>query len=113
MRVFALFIVLWQSVFKVSNVAVTALFRFFSVFLFQLAFISNLEVLQSFSGHFPNTLLKVQKLAKLNRNDFKQLVCCPKCCALYIMDECIDGIGTHVVPQVCSSKNFPRHPAYL
>ena len=54
MRVFALFIVLWQSVFKVSNVAVTALLRFFSAFLCQLAFISNSEVLKSFSGHFPN-----------------------------------------------------------
>ena len=26
------------------------------------------------------------------------------------MDECIDRIGTHVVPEICSSKKFPMHP---
>ena len=101
---------LWQSIFKVSNAAVTVLLQFFSIFICQLAFITDLERLKSLSDIFPNTLLKAQTIAKLNRNDFKQFVCCQKCCALYDIDECFDHIGSQRIPKVCSSARFPRHP---
>ena len=42
-RVFSLFVVLWQSVFKVSNVAVTVLLQFLSLFLCYLAKITDQE----------------------------------------------------------------------
>ena len=109
-RVFSLFVVLWQSVFKVSNVAVTVLLRFLSLFLHYLANITELESLKVLTDIFPNTLLKAQRVARVNRDDFKKYVCCQKCFAIYNMEDCFDTIGKQRIPRLCCSARFPRHP---
>lgn len=102
--------VLWQSVFKVSNVAVTVLLRFLSLFLHYLANITELKSMEVLANVFPDTLPKAQRVAKLNRDDFKKYVCCPKCFAIYDMKDCFDKVGTQEVPRSCCSAKFPRHP---
>ncbi len=47
---------------------------------------------------------------KLNRDDFKQYVCCQKCCAVYDFNDCFQQVGGQRVPKHCSACKFPRHP---
>lgn len=104
-----LFLLLWQSVFKVSNVALNALLRFICLLVFQMAFIES-ESVKAVFDIFPNSLYKAHKVVGLNRDDFKWLVCCRKCFAVYEFDDCFDQIGTQRIPRLCSSAKFPRHP---
>lgn len=108
--VFSLFLILWQSVFKVSNIAVTVLLRFLSLFFHHLANITQLESFKMLTDTFPDTLLKAQRVARLNRDDFIKYVCCPKCFAIYNMEDCFDEVGTQRILRLCCSARFPRHP---
>ena len=51
-QVTTIFVLLWQSVFKVSNIAVSILLQFFSTFLIQLAYITQLESMKALSNKF-------------------------------------------------------------
>ena len=96
--------------FKVSNTALNTLLRFFSLLISQIASIPELEKRKVISDIFPSSFVKAQKVVGLNRDDFKRLVCCGKCFAIYDIDDCYEHIGTQSVPRLCSSAKFPRHP---
>ena len=96
--------------FKVSNTALNTLLRFFSLLISQIASIPELENRKVISDIFPSSFVKAQKVVGLNRDDFKRLVCCGKCFAIYDIDDCYEHIGTQSVPRLCSSAKFPRHP---
>ena len=37
-------------------------------------------------------------------------MCCPKCCAILKIEDCLEQIGSCTVPKVCSAVKFPLHP---
>lgn len=78
-RVFTLFILLWQSMFRIGNVAVSVLLCFLSLFFHYLSVMTQVDSIESISKLLPNTLNKAHKIVMFNRNDFHQYVCCPKC----------------------------------
>lgn len=82
--------------------------QFLSTFLFQLAYIAQLESIKTLSDMFLNTILKAQKIANINRDDYKQFVCCTKCLAIYSMEDCFDVVDTQRVPKLCTSARFSR-----
>lgn len=105
-----LFILSWQSFYRIADVAVSGLFQFISLMLRYLATVTQSEHLQHVAQLVPDSTLKAQKLVQINRDDFKQYVCCPKCFAVYDMEECIEVVGRQQIPKFCSACRFPRHP---
>lgn len=106
-QVFTLFLLSWQSMFRIANIAVSVLLRFFSHYL---SVVTQLESIRSISKLFPNALDKAQKIARLNRNDFRQYVCCSKCFAVYTLDDCFERVGSETRPKVCCAAQYPKHP---
>ena len=101
------FVLLWQSVFKIANVATELLLKFLQIFLMKAPFITDGKKVAKF---FPTTLLKGHKLLSLNRDDFEKLVSCPKCSTLYKFDDCIESALLPHKVKSCSHVSFPRHP---
>ena len=109
-KVITLFVLTWQSFYRISNVAVSSLFRFLSLMLLYLATATQSEHLKHVAQLVPNGTVKAQQLVQINRDDFKQYVCCPKCFAVYDFHECIEIVGRQQIPKFCSACRFPRHP---
>lgn len=108
--VLVLFILTWQTVFRIANMAVDTLFRFISLFFHYLAKVTGSDYVQMAATAMPVTFFSAQKLVGLNRDDFMKYVCCPKCSAIYEYEECISQTTGRDVPKHCSSCKFPRHP---
>ena len=88
-RVFTVFVLTWQSIFRIANVAAGILFQFFSCILNHLAAVTESDYLRA-TNVFPNTLIKAQCLIQLKNDGFRQYVCCPKCFATYDFEECLE-----------------------
>ena len=61
------FLLLWQSVFKVANVAVETLLKFLCVIFKQ-------TPLATVTDDIPNSLFKAHRLLSLNRDNFQKVV---------------------------------------
>ena len=109
-KVIVLFILTWQSLFRIANAAISSLFHFLSLLLSYLATVAHSEHLNQVAKLIPDSTIKAQRFLKMNRDDFKQYVCCPKCCSLYELSECFEQVGGQQVPKHCSAYKFPRHP---
>lgn len=109
-HVLAHFILLWQSVFRVANVAISFLLQFFSLFVYHLSVVTQLKYIRALAEAFPNTIIKARRIIGMNCDKFQNYVCCPKCCSIYELDDCYEKIGTCKVPRRCSFIRFPRHP---
>ena len=94
------FLLLWQSIFKVANIAVETLLKFFCVIFKHTPF-------AKLNDHFPNFLLKAYRLLDMKRDDFQKLVVCRRCNSTYNFEECIDY---HNRASFCSFVRFPNHP---
>ena len=70
------FILLWQSIFTIANVAVDLLLKFLRLILLKGPFILKEQIA---SECFPLSLSKAQEMFKKNRDDFQKLVSCRKC----------------------------------
>ena len=110
MKVIVLFFLTWQSLFRVANVAISSLLRFTSFLLIHLATVAQSNTIRLMAESIPSSTINAQKLLKLNKDDFKKYVCCPKCFATYDFEECIEQRGRQQVPKCCSACKFPRHP---
>ena len=80
------FVLLWQSIFKIANVAVDLLLKFLWLICLEGPFISKEQIAPEC---FPVSLSKAQKMLRINGDDFEKLVSCWKCRTLYKFDECI------------------------
>ena len=107
-KVITAFLLLWQSVFKVSNSALEALLKFMKIILRYPPF--SIVVNDNSKTLIPGSLLKAHRLLQLNRDDFCKLVVCPKCESTYKREECIDHCGTNALIKLCSHVEFPNHP---
>ena len=100
-KMMVMFILLWQSIFKIANVAVEVLLKFMKMII---PFLMDDDA--DDKKGFPNTLLQAHKLLQLDRDDFQTLVVCPKCDTTYQKQDCLDG--TRI--KLCSYVEFPLHP---
>ena len=108
-RIFVLFILTWQSVFRIANVSTSVLFRFLYLFLNHITAATS-DYIKEALQLLPDTFAKAQKFVHLDQDDFDQYVCCPKCHAIYQMEDCIEQRGSQRIPKLCSAMKFPRHP---
>ena len=109
-KVFSIFIILWQSIVRVANVAVSVLLNFLFLFLQHISRLCKNDNMAHFLSIFPNNLKKAKEIANFNHDDFLQYVCCPKCSSIYTMDECFEVVGSVRTAKRCKFALFPRHP---
>ena len=105
------FLLLWQSVYKVSNAAITCLLRFLKVFVraFGRAY-SDMplhHVLDSVPSNADNAHRYVWGCKGSN---FLTYVVCPACDSIYDYEACINSTGTEMESKKCMHVPYPNHP---
>lgn len=83
------FLLLWQAVFRVSDVGIGVLLSFFATFVSLVGRLFSIESLAKLGTNLPKSLYSAQKVLGCNSDSFVKLVCCPKCSSLYTIDSCI------------------------
>ena len=83
------FIMLWQSVFKVSNRAVKYLLPFLKYFIQVIGEFFNTPLIVNLSRKLPQTFTSAETLTCKSKSDFTSFVVCPKCDSIYHPDDCI------------------------
>ena len=110
-KLFSIFIILWQSIFRVANVAISVLLNFLFLFLQHISRLCKNDNMAHFLSIFPNNLKKAKEIANFNHDDFLQYVCCPNCSLMYTMDDALKWyIGSVRTAKRCKFALFPRHP---
>lgn len=78
-HMFLLFIFLWQSLYRVSDAAVTLVLRFVVRFLSLNGSCLGVEALYRLSQKFPHTLYRAKKFLGRLQERFVRYVSCPTC----------------------------------
>lgn len=111
LRALLLFLLLWQSVFKVADRALIILLKFFKIFLTSVGKLLQAEALLNFAKIIPGTLYMIEKNLGLQKDSFIKYAVCPKCKTLYDFDKCIRRKPNgETVSAKCSHVDSPRHP---
>lgn len=100
------FLLTWQTIFRIPNVAIEVIFRFLSLCLLKISEISSSEKIRLIYDIFPDTLAKAQVMQSIDTNNFQKLVVCQKCHSTYEYADLMDSRE----PPKCSFVRFPRHP---
>ena len=77
-----MFLFLWQSTFRLSDVGIGVLLKFFSILLGVLAKFLVVPSLKAFAETLPTSVTAGKKLLGTNSDDFIKFVCCPDCSML-------------------------------
>lgn len=109
-KAIVMFILSWQSMFRIANVAVGILLKFFSILSLHLAVVTKSEFLTKLANLFPTSYERAKKIVSLHLDPFQQLVCCPKCLGTYSQDDCIEKRGSRNFAKECTSCEYPQHP---
>ena len=108
---YLMFLFLWQTTFRLSDVGITVLLGFVATFVLLLARTFGLQALKEFASHLPRTVHAARKLLGRGQDSFTKWVCCPSCSSLYRIEECMvslpDGSKSS---RRCSYIQFPDHP---
>ena len=110
-HIFLLFIFLWQSLFRISDGALSLMLAFMGKFFHLVSIYLRLDALCHMAQLFPKTLYRAKKtLGKLQEN-FIRFVSCPTCHKLYTLEESQE-VGSHgkKVSRYCDFIRYPRHP---
>ena len=106
-----MFLFLWQSVFKLSDVGVTVLLKFLSLFFHTLSKVFNLPILRDFAAKLPTSVVAGKKILGTNCDKFEKFVCCTSCSSLYTMNDSLEKLPNgSIVSKSCKFIHFPNHP---
>lgn len=106
-RVVCTFLVLWQSVYNVSDSAVEALLKLFSTVF---NFLSNFSAaLQTIVKIFPQNLYTMSKVLANSKSQFSKYVVCRKCFTLYDLNDCFLSVEGRQQSKLCNHMCFPNH----
>ena len=103
------FLLLWQSMYRISNAAITALLRFFNVFG---------RMIGAFTSHRVNSMESVplsadtahQYLWSCKDKSFVTYVVCPACNSIYDYEDSFISVGTAKESKRCIHVPYPNHP---
>ena len=102
------FLLLWQSLYKISNVAISGLLKFLKIFvhLFGGAY-SGINILED----VPSSTDGALKFLGLNKDSsFITYVVCPNCDSIYSFDDCVISRGMTIESKCCKHIAYPNHP---
>ena len=113
-KLFTLFILLWQIVFKVSDAGMTIMFLFLCKFIGIIvssvlptvqaqAFLTTLRI--------PRNVMKAKALIGRDGDSFSKYASCPKCHSIYRLELCVlEHADKTTSSKCCSFVKFPKHP---
>ena len=105
----SLYLLTLRAVFRLPDRAINLLFRFLKLFLTVIGIFSS--QCKEIASCFPKSLYRAIKESGLQqKNTFTKYVVCRKCHKLYILEGCIDKIGSTLHGKTCTHKRFPNHP---
>ena len=96
------FLAVLQKKHYLPDAALLLLLQFLSIFFKILSTIS--PQLLEFHQHFPRSLYQLQKILGTHKDMFVRYVACQKCSSVYKYSDCIDRVGTRVLPRQCVHK---------
>ena len=100
---------MFQSLFRLSDTAVSVLLSFLALFFQMVA--QKLDHIGNFLRSLPRNLHAARQLIRVPRDPFRKYVCCPTCHCLYDWKECIVKLANgECVSRKCSYVQFPLHP---
>lgn len=102
-----IFILSWQSIFRIPDVAVGVLFKFISILLDRLADVLKLDSMRQISTIFPGTLDKARKMHFINKEGFENMIACQQCHCTYPYQLCVGRAGVTENIIKCSFVRFP------
>ena len=113
LRFYVMFLFMWQTLFRVSDAGMSALFVYLAMLLvLVLSTIENPDI-QAFIQMLPRSCLAAKKLIGIAGDPFSKYVSCPKCHSLYSIDSCkITLPDKTITSRFCSHVNFPHHPHF-
>jgi hypothetical protein len=104
-QLYIFFILMLQTLFRISDAALNVLLSFFMLFLRKIAQLFHCEKLEDFAVKLPQTVRGARSLTTDSRNNFTRYACCPRCSSIY---EWIPD--TTVSSDSCENVAFPDHP---
>lgn len=107
-----MFLRLWQSVFTISDTAMTVLLKFLVSLLTVIAENASAAVITLIASAVPSSVYLFRKYARSNHHaeKFLEYVVCPACFSLYRLEDCLQTLHDgEKAPKVCSYVKFPNH----
>lgn len=107
---FLRFLFLWQSIFRISDAAISSLLSFMVKFLSIVARCLKVDNLFSIVSTFPQSLHRAKGFLSQLSDDFVKYVSCPSCHSLYSLEESIEFSSTgEKLSRFCSYVRYPEH----
>ena len=105
------FLLLWQAMFRISDVGLGVLLSFFAALMLIMARVLAIESLKTFSKYLPVTVRAARKFLGRNKDSFTKYACCPKCSSLYPLEKCIIKLPNNATTSLkCTFIRHPNHP---
>lgn len=101
------FILIFQTVYYITDSAINALLKFLHIFLKALSKFSDFAT--GMESQFPYSLYQLNKKVFFNL-DFKKYVVYPRCESLYDAKSWVRGISFLQESKICDDIQYPQHP---
>ena len=109
LRLYSFFLLMFQTLFRLSDTALTVLLSFLSLF-FKTVSNTFKSIPDTFLLQLPRNVRAARKIAN-RRNEFIQYICCPACHSLYQREDCFTYLPNgSTESKKCCFQQFPLHP---
>ena len=78
LKFIVIFLLSWQAIFRISNIAIDIVFKFIAILLHKLSGLFESDKLRLLAETFPTTMLKAHAFQAINREKYRLLVVCKK-----------------------------------
>ena len=110
LRFMVIFLLSWQALFCIPNIAIHFVLKFISILLHKLSDLVESNKLRLLAETFPTTMLKAHKFQGISHGNYQLLVVCRKCHSTYDYDTCLKSSVDQRNVATCSFVRYPRHP---
>ena len=112
LRHLLIFLVLWQSAFRISNAALLSLIRFLRYFVLILGQVFQVDSINELASNVPLQHARIHKALGIDTDDWCfEYVVCPKCHSIYEFDDCVYTTASGCKEsKKCRHIAMPEHP---
>ena len=87
------FILMFQTLFRLSDAATSVLFHFLSLYFKMMSKLLHSSTLESVHFHFPSNVSEARRFIGSNRNRFQKYACCQICHSIHLLSDCFLANG--------------------
>ena len=96
-----LFLLSWQSSFRVPDTSIGALLAFMHHFLLFVSAVTHSEQLSMIAQNLPKTVKELRTVAGIDVDSFAKFVVCSLCHSIYYSDACLLTVGSRKEVKKC------------